>query len=173
MILGAVIACRVYSQSITDIRRKYFLAFGGLVLISGVICFLLEKNWFLGLGAHIKIPLYGILGISVSYALTFALVDLINYVFSFLFTYGRPIIENSEQIISVIAFSALMGAIFGVIFGVMDIEDETSYHFKLNLMKEEYYCYPIGAGIGFVCGCVNDYLKTDHAKQSDSFEDEI
>ena len=45
-----------------------------------------------------------------------------------------------------------MGAIFGFIFGVMDVEDEVAYQIKLALLKEEHYCYPIGALLGALAG---------------------
>ena len=173
MVLGGVIACRVYSQNIIESRKKYFLAFGGLIILSGVLCFILERNWFIGLSPKIKIPLYGILGISISYALTFAIVDIVNYIFTYLVQFSKAIIENPEQITAVIFFSAVMGMIFGIIFGVMDIEDEANYQLKLSLMKEELYCYPIGAIIGFISGCVNDYLKIEYIKAMETFEDEI
>lgn len=173
MILGSVIVFRVYHQHISNSRKRYFIAFGALIIFSGALCFILEQNWFLHLEAHIKIPVYAILGISISYALTFAIVDLVNYICLHLERYGRSPVENSEQIIAVIILSAVMGAVLGIIFGLMDIEDEVKYHDKLSLMKEELYCYPIGGIIGFVSGGLNDYLQVQEIKHLDSFDDEI
>ena len=149
------------------------MAFGGLIVFSGALCFVLEQNWFMHLGVYVKVPLYGILGISISYALTFAIVDLVNYLSSYVPYFTRTPVDNSEQILAVMGFSVLMGGVFGVIFGVMDIEDEIKYHDKLSLMKEELYCYPIGASIGFLCGCINDYLQRQYIKQLETFDDEI
>lgn len=137
------------------------------------MCFILEENWFIGMHPALKIPLYGILGISVSYALTFAVVDLVNYTFAYFALCEHTAIENTEQIVAVISFSAFMGMVFGVIFGVMDYEDSVVYHHKLNLMKEELYCYPIGACIGMMSGAVNEYLRKDYMKRMESFDDEI
>ncbi|OMJ89291.1 hypothetical protein SteCoe_8588 [Stentor coeruleus] len=173
IILGGVIFCRVQSQTVADSRKKYFLTFGFLIILSGIMCFILEENWFIGMHPSLKIPLYGILGISVSYALTFAVVDLINYTFSYFDLYKSIVIENTEQIIAVISFSALMGLIFGVIYGIVDYEDSVVYHHKLNLMKEEMYCYPIGICIGIMCGIVNEYLRKSYMKRMEGFDDEI
>ena len=108
MILGGVIACRVYTQNISDSRKKYFMAFGGLIVFSGALCFVLEQNWFMHLGVYVKVPLYGILGISISYALTFAIVDLVNYLSSYVPYFTRTPVDNSEQILAVMGFSVLM-----------------------------------------------------------------
>lgn len=79
-IVGGMIIWRINQQEDMDSNRRMGLyLFGGLVILSGIVSILLEKNWFLGLSPGNKIPLYGVLGISVSFALTFAIVDLINY----------------------------------------------------------------------------------------------
>ena len=44
----------------------------------------------------------------------------------------------------------LMGGIFGAIFGFMGVEQEVSYHVRLALLREENYCYPIGAILGAI-----------------------
>ena len=37
-----------------------------------------------------------------------------------------------------------MGMLFGLIFGIMDLEDVAARQIKQYLMKEENYCIPIG-----------------------------
>ena len=172
MVLGSAITFRAFKYAMTETRKKYFLLFGFLIITLGILCFLLEKNWFIGLKPSIKVPFYGLLGISVSYALTFAIVDIVNYTFSHIFR-GKTVIENIQQTTAAVIGSIVMGGVFGLIFGVMDIEDAGNYHFKLSLMKEELYCFPIGWGIGFINGCMNEYLRKDLIKHIDSFEDEI
>jgi len=48
------------------------------IIISGIISFILEKNWFSKFTYVQKIPLYSIIGVSISYAVVFAIVDLIK-----------------------------------------------------------------------------------------------
>lgn len=165
---------RVQQQNPEETKRKYYLAFGILVILSGILCFLLERNWFIGLGPHLKIPLYAILGISVSFALTFAIVDLLNYFSAYFSGYsGKVIVENPQQITAVLVLSSIMGLIFGLIFGILDVEDAASYQLRLALMKEQLYCYPIGALLGASTGVLNEYLKTDYVQPPDAFDEEI
>lgn len=45
-----------------------------------------------------------------------------------------------------------MGFLFGIIFGIMDIEDVATRQIKQYLMKEENYCIPIGIILGGIAG---------------------
>ena len=93
------------------------------MVISGILSFVLEKNWFVGMGPTWKIPLYGILGTSVCFALTFAIVDLVNYVSGYFSYTEKAYIENPRQILSVLVLSSVTGFVFGFIFGLLDVED--------------------------------------------------
>jgi hypothetical protein len=167
-----VISFRVYKQSPKSASKKIFLPFGLLIVLSGILCFVLEENWIFRLKPHSKIPLYGILGISVSFALNFAIVDIVNYAYAYFGQTGRPAIENKRQVISIVGITSAMGAIFGVVYGVVDYEDEEMYHKKLDLMKEEFYCFPIGGILGALAGGINDYFKSEYVRHSDESEEE-
>lgn len=170
MVLGGVITFRVYKQSPSQVTKKFFLPFGLLIVISGVICFVLEENWIFKLKPHSKIPLYGILGLSVSFALNFAIVDLLNFIFAYFNT--RPVIENKRQVACIVLMTSVMGAVFGIVFGIVDFEDEELYHKKLDLMTEESICFPIGGLLGAVTGGLNEYYKSDYVIQRDEFDSE-
>lgn len=45
-----------------------------------------------------------------------------------------------------------MGLLFGLIFGLLDVEDASIYHIKQALLKEENYCLPIGIVLGAIAG---------------------
>ncbi len=159
-------------------RKKQLTFFASLILVSGFLCFVLEKNWFVGLSWIAKIPLYTVLGIAVTFALVFSVVDLINYAMGFLrAAVARPVVESSHQVYLIMSIALVMGATFGFIFGAMDIEDEIQYQVRLALLKEERTCLPIGAILGAVAGFGNEYLrlKSDEytALQSNGFDDDI
>jgi MFS family permease len=159
-------------------RKKQLTFFACLILFSGFLCFILEKNWFVGLSWVSKIPLYTILGISVAFALVFSVVDLVNYMMGFLrASVARPVVESSHQVYLIMSIALIMGATFGFIFGVMDIEDEIQYQVRLALLKEERTCLPIGGLLGAIAGFGNEYLrlKSDEyvALQSSGFDDDI
>merc|ERR1712093_546253 len=106
-----------------------------------------------------KVPLYTILGVSVSFALTFSLVDLCNYVAGFQVSVAKPLVESNEQVYLILIVSLIMGGIFGLVFGVMDVEDEVSFQIRLALKREEGYCYPVGAVLGGCAGFANEWLR--------------
>lgn len=183
--VGAVIIWRVGAvtafQPLTDeerMRKFQLQYFGYMIVFSGVLCFLLERHWFVGIHYFFKVPLYTILGVSVSFALTFALVDLLNYTVGFMqVSFARPIVESPSQVFLVLSTSLVMGAVFGLIFGLMDIEDQAQYTIKLALMKEEHFCYPIGIVLGALAGFGNEVLRQQSdeysALQNTDFDDDI
>jgi hypothetical protein len=159
-------------------RKKQLTFFASLICFSGFLCFILEKNWFVGLSPATKVPLYTILGVSVAFALVFSIVDLVNYLMGFLrASIARPVVESSHQVYLIMTIAMVMGATFGFIFGVMDIEDEIQYQVRLALLKEERTCIPIGAILGAVAGFGNEYIrqKSDEyaAVATSGFDDDI
>eukprot|EP00928_Gymnodinium_smaydae_P022090 TRINITY_DN18661_c1_g2_i1.p1 TRINITY_DN18661_c1_g2~~TRINITY_DN18661_c1_g2_i1.p1 ORF type:complete len:233 (-),score=56.13 TRINITY_DN18661_c1_g2_i1:104-802(-) len=183
IVVGAIILWRVFSYDGGDAgspaaRRKPLAAFAALIIVSGLICFTLEQHWYVGLSAVTKVPLYVILGTSVAFALTFSLVDLVNYVLGFLqVSVAKPFVESASQIYMVLATALVMGGVFGLIFGLMDVEDEMSYQIRLALLREERYCYPVGGILGGVVGFANEYIREEEERCGNSmpsgFDEEI
>merc|ERR1711937_448754 len=115
-----------------------------------------------GMTPLMKVPLYAILGTSVAFALTFSIVDIVNYVLGFLqVSIAKPFVESASQVYMVLTVSLIMGGIFGLTFGVMDVEDEVTYQIRLALLREERYCYPVGAVLGGVVGFMNEYIREE------------
>jgi len=164
IVVGAIILWRIFSQdessADTKSKRVPLAAFAVLIILSGMICFALERHWYVGLTPLMKVPLYTILGTSVAFALTFSVVDLVNYVLGFLqVSIAKPFVESANQVYLVLTVALVMGGLFGLIFGVMDVEDEVSYQIRLALLREERYCYPVGAILGGIVGFANEYLR--------------
>ncbi|CEL92515.1 unnamed protein product [Vitrella brassicaformis CCMP3155] len=160
--VGSVILWRILGHANEEAqqRKKQLTGFAVMIVVSGLLCFVLERNWFVGLSPLAKVPLYTILGVSVAFALTFSVVDLINYFLGFLQPNGaKPLVESKSQVMLVLSIALVMGGLFGFIFGVMDVEDEVAYQIRLALLREEHYCYPIGALLGGLAGFGNEYLR--------------
>ncbi|KAK2197157.1 hypothetical protein BdWA1_000156 [Babesia duncani] len=156
-IIGLVILWRL-KVSLVDrnSRERLFLrVFGLMIIASGIICLCLQRNWFIHFPRLIKIFIYTLVGISISFALTFTIVDLVNYVISMFETsVARPLVESRSQVNLILAIALAMGGFFGFAFGIMDIDDEVEYHIKLALIKEESYTWPIGMVLGSLV-CLN------------------
>merc|ERR1711904_575775 len=168
IVVGAIILWRIFSQDCdpsSKAKRKPLAAFAALIIVSGVICFALERQWYMGMTPLMKVPLYIVLGTSVAFALTFSVVDLVNYILGFLqVAIAKPFVESASQVYMVLTTALIMGGLFGLIFGVMDVEDEVSYQIRLALLREERYCYPVGAILGGVVGFMNEYIRAEEEK---------
>eukprot|EP00743_Colponemidia_sp_Colp-15_P002609 GILK01002826.1.p1 GENE.GILK01002826.1~~GILK01002826.1.p1 ORF type:complete len:244 (+),score=18.59 GILK01002826.1:61-792(+) len=170
LVVGGVILWRVqwadHQFEVSRIKKPFLLAFAIMVMLSGALCFVLEKNWFVGLSSVSKIPLYALLGISVCFALTFSIVDLLNYFMGLCQpVHVKPLVESTSQVYLVLTTAVSMGAIFGFIFGLMDIEDQDMLHLRSALLTEQRYCYPIGLLVGGLSGTINEYLRSGPSAQ--------
>jgi len=164
IVVGGIILWRVFSQDGASPaqRKKPLAAFAMLIILSGLICFTLEQQWYHGLSPILKVPLYVLLGTSVAFALTFSVVDLVNYILGFLqVSVAKPVVESASQVYMILTTALIMGALFGLIFGIMDVEDEVSYQIRLALLREERYCYPVGGILGGAVGFANEYIREE------------
>ncbi|CAD7926904.1 unnamed protein product [Amoebophrya sp. A25] len=188
--VGCIILWRLRQQEVSntahpsssdeaDMRRKRHLTyFSYLVIVSGILCFMLERDWYFRMSPFTKVPLYSILGISVSFALTFSVIDLVNYTVGLVQgnTMARPIVESPNQIHVVLILAFVMGATFGCIFGMMQVASADTYKIRLSLLRVEHYCYQLGGLLGAVGGVANEYLRhieVVYSPVSLEFDDDI
>merc|ERR1719183_2179848 len=147
-LVGCLIMWRVLSHEVEDpmqMKKLHLSIFAGTIIVSGALCFLLDRRMFVGLAPWMKVPLYMTLGLAVAFALTFSIVDVLNYVLGFCqSSVAKPIVESAQQVYLVLVTSLAMGIMFGFTFGLLDVEDEHGYHIRIALMREEHYCYPMG-----------------------------
>merc|ERR1719230_2043818 len=117
IIVGGLILWRVISHETADplqMKKLHLSIFAGTIIFSGFLCFLLDRRMFVGLAPWLKVPLYMTLGLAVAFALTFSIVDVLNYIIGFCqASVAKPIVESSQQVYLVLVVSLVMGAVFG------------------------------------------------------------
>jgi len=164
ILLGIALCWRIWKSVYEQSKRIFMFVFALLVFLSGVFSFLLEKNTSqkIDLSVAGRIPMYATLGVSLSFALTFSLTEFINLGlcdkccntdFE-----NHPLIGSKQQIFMLFSGSVIMGALFGILFGTIDVENDDSNHkkFKENLI----WSIPIGAVIGGALGFANQWLRS-------------
>ncbi|GAW83531.1 hypothetical protein, conserved [Plasmodium gonderi] len=169
IVVGIIIFWRLNANVIEEAenRRNQLMILAGLIVFSGILCLFFERSWLFSLSPLSKVPIYCVLGISISFALTFSLIDLINYLIGFIQgSITRPLIESVAQVYLILLFTITMGGIFGFIFGLLDVEDESSHHIRLALMKAENCCFPLGAILGGLAGFGNEVFR----QQSEAYK---
>jgi len=113
-----------------------------------------------------KIPMYTLLGIALWFALTFSIMDLFNFLGQFIvskLSKGRriwqPLVSTPTQICVVLSVAVLLGLFFGLVFGTLDVEDDTSATF-VKRSQEQTYTVPIGMTLCAFVGALNQaYLR--------------
>ena len=129
ILAGLVIGKKSRPESFAELRtmdrqRLAVFSFAICVVSSGFFCFALDKEWMSGLSTAVKIPMYMVLGTS------FSVVDTVN-------TgccspdeadggerFTRAIVSSPSQIYAILSGSIAMGAVFGFMFGYLDVEDD-------------------------------------------------
>jgi len=158
VLLGALMLFRkLWESHDAPCMRIVVLLFSALVLLAGISCFLLEKDWFKTIAPSAKVPMYMALGVALCFSVSFTTIDLIN-AYHDRHSYDmrrRSLVSTPQQIGVVLGGAIAMGASFGLMFGVMDVEDNV----EQRLRTEERFSFPIGVLVGGTVGGVNAVLS--------------
>eukprot|EP01111_Echinosteliopsis_oligospora_P000490 TRINITY_DN1053_c0_g1_i1.p1 TRINITY_DN1053_c0_g1~~TRINITY_DN1053_c0_g1_i1.p1 ORF type:complete len:248 (-),score=36.54 TRINITY_DN1053_c0_g1_i1:97-840(-) len=167
--LGAALLYRIIRSScdkdeeeITSPTKRFFmLAFTALVFATGAFSILLENNW-VQINWVAKIPMYATVGLVLAFALSFCFTEIL--------TMGlcnkccktdfeeKPIIGSSKQLAMVFIATLVLGTIHGVLFGVIDVENDDAQHDKF--FKNVIISLPIGAILGAIVGFWNQWIRS-------------
>ena len=162
ILIGALVFWKIFCSGTSVARKGLLTVFAGFVLISGFLCFVLDTRLFKWSPA-VKVPLYAILGMAVCFALVFSSIDLLNWCLGACCgtSSGGGLVENGKQVLLVLSMSTLMGASFGLIFGMLDVEDFVGLQLRDALVREEQKCIPVGIVLGAVAALLNEQMAGD------------
>eukprot|EP01126_Amoeba_proteus_P066828 TRINITY_DN9746_c0_g1_i5.p1 TRINITY_DN9746_c0_g1~~TRINITY_DN9746_c0_g1_i5.p1 ORF type:complete len:253 (+),score=50.78 TRINITY_DN9746_c0_g1_i5:446-1204(+) len=159
-LLSFALARRIWVS--VPVPQKYpLLFFSVMVLASGIASFFLRNDWIKNFGPSGKVPLYGLLGISFAFTITYSFSELIA-----LSPWDQccgtnsqvnPVFGSSKQIFALFGCSLLLGACAGLIFGLTDVEDDDSSHNEL--LHSTLYCLPLGLVGGLLFGFGNEWYR--------------
>jgi len=138
--------------------------FGAIVGVSGLCCFMLQEGWRDGMSPHAKVPIYFLLGTTLSFSVIFGFGEIVNICAgSCMQDESAPVLNSPKQILLLVVLASVMGAVEGIIFGTLDAEDDV--YLRDNFQKTNGDCIPIGASVGFFMGLINESLR--HQPSSD------
>lgn len=144
-------------------EKKQFLTYASwLVVCSGVLCLFLEKNWNKDFPYVLKTPIYIVVAMALTYLVTFAIVDFVNFGASYFQTSGGVhAVESEDQVLALLLNCFACGMLYGLVFSLMDVEDANYNQIKARFLYEEYFCLPIGIMGGAVGGAINEVLRSN------------
>ena len=97
---GEIFKVRKPFSPLKQTKKNFFVILSILVILSGFTSFILEQSWFLLLNYLYKIPIYSLLGVSVSFTLSFIIIDILNFCFNKIQNeFSKPIINSQNQVI--------------------------------------------------------------------------
>merc|ERR1719253_135790 len=141
-------------------------SFAVLVIISGLFCFALQENWHTKMSVHEKVPIYFLLGTSFSFSIIFGMGDIVNICGTKCVGEDEvPVFHINAQIYLVVIAAVIMGAAEGLIFGLLDAEDDVYLHDQFE--KTRHLCIPLGGITGCIVGILNQMFR--HVQGDDSY----
>jgi len=168
VLLGGFILARIMCAA--DQPEKFYrIVLGGfavLVVISGLCCFALQEDWHKKMTVHQKIPIYFLLGTTLSFSIIFGMGDIVNICGTRCTGEDDvPIFHSNAQIYLVVIAAVAMGAAEGLIFGCLDAEDDVFLHDQF--LKTRQFCVPLGGVTGAIVGILNQMFR--HAETPDTY----
>ena len=96
---GEIFSVRKPFSPLKQTKKNFFVILSILVILSGFTSFILDQSWFLLLNYLYKIPIYSLLGVSISFTLSFMVIDILNYIFTITQNeYSKPVINSHNQV---------------------------------------------------------------------------
>jgi len=167
ILLAGVILARLYYQRnefSSNTLRGVLFGFSILTFISGIFSFVLEKDWDKSLSVNGKVPMYFMLGSSLAFALLYSIFDIVRHgllPLTFLRPgpSAKPLVASSPLLAVILTYSVTMGAVYGLVFGVLDVEDQEKRFSRLTSIS-----LSVGTSVGAVIGLGHVYLQ--HREQT-------
>eukprot|EP00658_Telonema_sp_P-2_P037913 TRINITY_DN2724_c0_g1_i4.p2 TRINITY_DN2724_c0_g1~~TRINITY_DN2724_c0_g1_i4.p2 ORF type:complete len:170 (+),score=36.74 TRINITY_DN2724_c0_g1_i4:209-718(+) len=137
-----------------------------MVILSGLFCFALQEDWHKSMSVHQKVPIYFLLGTTLSFSIIFGMGDIVNICGTRCTGEDEtPVFHTHAQIYLVVVAAVLMGAVEGLIFGLLDAEDDVYLHNQFERTRR--LCIPIGGVTGAVVGVLNQMFR--HVQTDDDY----
>jgi uncharacterized protein YacL len=132
--------------------------FGVAVGVAGVCCFGLQEGWGTSMSTQAKIPIYFLLGTTLSFSVIFGFGEIVNLCVAHCVSEEtRPVFNSSKQIMILVVLTSIMGAIEGLVFGSLDAEDDV--YLRKQFPETNKVCIPLGACVGALMGFLNESLR--------------
>ena len=167
---------------ITNSKEKNYIriVFSIIILLSGIFCFFLKKNWTKNYFLLSKIIIFEFLGISLCFLIIFGILDFVNFLLTFFQNENSlAFVETKDQSITLLVFSVIMGSFYGFIYSIVKIE-KNGLDLKNQLFFNYYFNLPFGVFFGIFWILVNEVLAMNSGKyklvgraQEDPFDEEI
>merc|ERR1711998_561635 len=132
--------------------------FGLAVCVAGMCCFGLQEGWGTSMSPSEKVPIYFLLGTTLSFSVIFGFGEIVNMAVAYCVSdESRPVFNSSKQIVLLVVMASIMGAIEGLVFGMLDAEDDTQL--RGQFQETNKVCIPMGGVMGAFLGLFNESMR--------------
>jgi hypothetical protein len=109
--------------------------------------------------------MYILLGSSLSFALTYAVLDLATLGFyncnCFSTQQSLPLIAYPVQVLLLSVNAVILGGIFGLLFGVLEVQGGNEWIRHSRFLEQQFISAPISALMGVIVCVINHRISED------------
>ncbi|KAH9255428.1 hypothetical protein BASA81_006547 [Batrachochytrium salamandrivorans] len=177
-VLGALMLLRSFYQPTWGKKLAVFL-FAVLVILSGVCSLVFKTEWLWTLGVGTKILIYSMLGVSTSFTITFAYLDILSFchdsAMDSLVDGGGEVkkklglFESSNQVWLILVLSICTGLTYGITFGTQEEHGLEQAQLENHGLRVDFFVKSLGQSLlftlpfGFLLGMggalCNEFLR--------------
>jgi len=150
---------------------EYGLSLG--IFIAGLLCLTLEKHNFKNFDDHYKVPIYMLIGSSLSFFIVHCIFDVVE-VFKICthdclkyfkvdsVSARHPVIATNLLYLTLVSMNCIVGGGLGIVYGITDVEGLLTTSLKL-VYKETFHeiisLMPVGCLLGVALGFIFGALR--------------
>lgn len=180
-VLGSLMLLRSFYQP-TWGKKLAVLLFAVLVVLSGVCSLMFKTEWLWTLSVGAKILIYSMLGVSTSFTITFAYLDILSFCHdsamdSLIESGGGDgevkkklgLFESSNQVWLILVLSICTGLTYGITFGTQEEHGLEQAQLENHALRVDFFVKSLGQSLlftlpfGFLLGVAgalcNEYLR--------------
>jgi len=132
--------------------------FGVAVCVAGMCCFGLQEGWGTSMSPSAKVPIYFLLGTTLSFSVIFGFGEIVNMCVAYCISdEAKPVFNSSKQIVLLVVLASFMGAVEGLVYGGLDAEDDI--YLRNQFQETNKICIPLGGCVGALLGLLNESLR--------------
>lgn len=118
------------------------------------------QDWAIDMELHVKLVMYGLLGITLCLTSAFATADVLVRLQRLVSAHDADsVTSNASHVRAIGLFALVAGVFYAFVFALADMSNAQRRRIELALQIEAYYSYPLTALLGACAALIYEVLR--------------